>query len=443
MLLSRLHVPSIITDFLEELESKARARIGTRDRFEDALVRAHAVQKLGFDMGFAFLTKYPDAPLLEICIGRFRETRGIGIGFDIERADSFGKALSEVIERALWQDNEAYWKPRSFKAPLSSARGAIQLEYLSGYSHAERRAKKCEYADDSEFLWTEARKLDTMERVYVPTQMISGKYARENHAEPRLREPNSNGLATAGSFEEAAYRGLSELIERDSFMITYLNRITPPRIDPDSILNPTSRTLLADLKRFGLENDLMLFPTDMPLTVVCSIIRDPSGVGPALTLGMKAHHDPEQAVRGALIENLGSWTLARYTETFLKPLPQEPWDSLQRTAFWGKSENSQKLSWLSAGAYISLPAQASSVRDIASLARAAARNGCASAAIAMSPRSLQKLGIHSVCVISPEMQPMNLNSDTLYNGGARLQDVPRKLGLPVAKEPPNYPHPLP
>jgi hypothetical protein len=77
------------------------------------------------------------------------------------------------------------------------------------------------------------------------------------------------------------------------------------------------------------------------------------------------------------------------------------------------------------------------------LAREVEARGCSVAAIAMTPPKLAKLGLVSVCVVSAELQPLNLDEEPAYLGGERLATVPGMLGYTTKDGPPSYPHPFP
>jgi ribosomal protein S12 methylthiotransferase accessory factor len=414
--------------------------------FAEAIALADKVQRLGFDIGFNFLSRFPDSPHLYLCAARFEEQAWHASGFDFfSRSHAFVKALGESVERMLWDTNAAYWKKeRMQRSPKKIGAAGMDIGSIAGFSQKQRKnAPQLLYSNDTKFLWTKALRLSDRVDAWVPTQLISGVYARDMNDEPLLRIPNSNGLATHRTFEQAAYYGLLELIERDAFMIMFFNKLRSARIDPASIGNKKIQDVLKSFARFNLSCDILKLPTDAPTTVICCMLRDESGEGPALAVGAKAHHDPAVAILGALTESYGVWFLARSYGLYKKELPSPPWNALQRIAFWGKKEHAEKLSWMREGPIIEMPSGAQNARGTAALARALQKKGVSAYAVPMSTPTLQKLGLHAVCVVSAELQPLSLDSEPNYLGGARLNDVPLSLGYEVANEPPAYPHPFP
>ena len=422
------------------------AHAQSEQAFRIAIERARTIQRLGYDIGFSFLPRFYDTPFLYVCDGRLGPQKLTGVGFDcFSRSDAFIKTLSETLERAIWNGDMLYWKEGSVRGTSNSLNApALELANLSGFSDAQRHMSKgLTFDATTEFLWSRGVRLKDGTPLYVPAQLVSGKYTADmSGKEPLLRIPNSNGLATHESFDEAARRGLLELIERDAFMITFHNMISPPRIDPASITDKRAGSIIAQIQKYGFKLDILSLPTDMPVTVICCLLRDESGAGPSLAVGARAGEDPTEAIIGALTEALGVYYLARTLKLYKEPTPERVLSAIERIALWAKPENTPTLSWLWEGTMGTMPKSRKRM-SAKKLAASAEQKGCSIAAIAMIPPKLQKLGLHSVCVVSPELQPLNLDSEPPYLGGVRLRSVPESLGYTAKDAPPPYPHPFP
>lgn len=413
---------------------------------EEAIWKARRVQKAGFDVGFAFLPPAPDTPHIHICVGRYEKYSALGSGFDIHsRGLALAKTLSETIERGLWQEHAAYWQENSIVESSKNLKTeAFSLKALSGFSPETRRQfPKLSFSPETVFRWSRGFQLDTMQPLFIPSQLVSARYAEDTqkNREPLLREPNTNGLAVGDSFEEAAHRGLLELIERDAFMITYFNMISPDRINPHTIQNTSVGKLLEQFKRFDLTCDILLLPTDMPVHVVCAIVRDTRG-GPALVVSAKANYVIEHAIHGAITEGLATWTFARSFGAYRRAISLERMSISDRVGYWAKPENAAKLSWLWSGDVISAPESLPTL-DLHTLAAMMKKAGCTAAAIEMSPPLLKEIDMRAVVVVSPELQPLNMQRDTLYDYGTRLQSIPAKFGFAPKRNTPPASHPFP
>ncbi len=122
----------------------------------------------------------------------------------------------------------------------------------------------------------------------------------------------SNGCAIGGSLEEAILFGLLELIERDSFLITWYTKLALRKIDPFSCTNQENLHLLDRINRLGY--DVHLFDTrfdiDVPSVLVVAVLRE-NGLG-KLAVSPGASLDPEKAIHSALSEvgsTIGNFTL--------------------------------------------------------------------------------------------------------------------------------------
>ncbi len=409
--------------------------------------QARRIQTLGYDIGFKMLPRFPDAPFLALCSGRYNTTEALGTGYSFtSKADAFIAAFHETLERALWIEQVAFWKEDAVRASAKSVEGPhLDLTRLSGFSSAQRQSLRLGSLDE-EFLWSRGFSIVDQSPLRIPAQLISSRYAQSITAvEPLLRFSNSNGLASHTSKEKALLSGMLELIERDAFMITFSNEITPPRIDPTSIRSARLHSALQQLRLYGLTADFVLLPTDMPATVIACVVQDSTGIGPAFALGAKAHTSSEHALYGALTEAMGVWYLARHAGLYQKPLPPiAQMNALERIAFWAQPEHAVTLRWLTSGTFVPLPRFSQWwTRSSRSIARRAQAVGVTFAAATISTPAVEAHNFHAAVVVSPELQPLHLDASPAYLGGERLSSVPKKYGYSVRKEPPSYPHPFP
>jgi ribosomal protein S12 methylthiotransferase accessory factor len=116
----------------------------------------------------------------------------------------------------------------------------------------------------------------------------------------------SNGSAIGGSLEEAIFYGIMEVVERDSFLMTWYARLPLPRIDLGSI-NDQEVQLMIQRLRAVAGYDLHLFNSTMEngipsVWAIATNLKD-HGLQHSCTAG--AHVDPLRAVKGAIQEIAG------------------------------------------------------------------------------------------------------------------------------------------
>jgi ribosomal protein S12 methylthiotransferase accessory factor len=148
--------------------------------------------------------------------------------------------------------------------------------------------------------WVNGHWLDTGEQVQLPAlaTYLTLPVPRAEY----FVQTTSSGLAAGVSFKDAARRALYELIERDAFMLTWLAKKQPSRIDTRSC-DDITRYALSEVERLGGEPELYLIDvgTCHP-TIVCLGLGD--GLEwPGVTIGLAAHADPLVALHKAVLEH--------------------------------------------------------------------------------------------------------------------------------------------
>lgn len=120
--------------------------------------------------------------------------------------------------------------------------------------------------------------------------------------EPRLAGNTSTGWALHHTPEEAIQSALREVVERDSFMITWLHRLPVPTLDLDSIDMPDVKAWLADLDGEGSRARVLVTTTDFGIPSFAVAASDSRPGRPAFHLTLAAHPDPRRGLRQAVEE---------------------------------------------------------------------------------------------------------------------------------------------
>jgi len=148
--------------------------------------------------------------------------------------------------------------------------------------------------------WIAALSLLTNQQVLVPASLVYFHWYSDFPGDYIL-PVSSNGMASGPTLEFAAYSGLCELIERDAFIITWLNKLPAPRIYFDH--RPGIETEIArHYGRFGIELVTFDLTTDIKVPVVMAMLIDSSGKTPAVATGLGCHLDGPTALRKAIFE---------------------------------------------------------------------------------------------------------------------------------------------
>ncbi|MEH7403258.1 TOMM precursor leader peptide-binding protein [Gottfriedia acidiceleris] len=116
----------------------------------------------------------------------------------------------------------------------------------------------------------------------------------------------SNGCALGGSLEEAIFYGILEIVERDSFLMTWYAQLALPRLDPKSAKDQELDLMIERMRLVG-GYDLHLFNSTMEngIPSIVAIAKNRKEHGLNLICAAGAHLDPVRAVKSAVHELAG------------------------------------------------------------------------------------------------------------------------------------------
>ncbi|NIK75175.1 ribosomal protein S12 methylthiotransferase accessory factor [Paenibacillus castaneae] len=116
----------------------------------------------------------------------------------------------------------------------------------------------------------------------------------------------SNGCALGGSLEEAIFYGIMEVVERDSFLMTWYAQLPLPRLDPFSA-GDLELSLMVERLQEVAGYDVYLFNSTMEhgIPSVWALAKNRTQKGVNLICAAGAHPDPVKAVKSAIHEVAG------------------------------------------------------------------------------------------------------------------------------------------
>lgn len=305
--------------------------------------------------------------------------------------------------------------------------------------------------------WVEGYSLTEDRTVLIPASFVYTPYTFLNIKE-RFRTPISTGLACGNSIEEAILMGLYEVVERDALMITWLNRLSPPLVDVESIDDSPLQDLIARHRKKGVKAYLADITTDLSIPTFLALTESERGNGAAVTVGSASRVSPKQAMLKALEESAHArnWVkiMMRTREpiaptddfSFVQDFPDHPFlyghaFMLPQTQFIRASQASLRFDDLPD------PQDESILSNLRYCLRVLADKGYDVIAVDITSPDVADLGFSVVRVAVPELQPISVEVGYRCLGGNRLYEVPVRLGhrdRPITEEEINpYPHPLP
>ncbi|AND40689.1 MULTISPECIES: TOMM precursor leader peptide-binding protein [Cytobacillus] len=275
----------------------------------------------------------------------------------------------------------------------------------------------------------------------------------------------SNGCALGGSLEEAIFYGILEVVERDSFLMTWYGQLSLPRLDPYSS-NEQELQLMIDRVRTVAGYDLHLYNATMEhgIPSVWAMAKNRKKKGLNIICAAGAHPDPVRAVKSAVHELAG---MMGTLDDKLEENKGEFLRMLQDSSLVGKMDDhgmlyglpqaEERLKFLLdenrplrtfSEEFKRERRHADLTDDLQDLLQALHRQNLDVIVVDQTTPEIQRSGLHCVKVLIPGMLSMTFGHHlTRVTGLERVLEVPMKLGY--AKEPLTveqlnpHPHPFP
>jgi ribosomal protein S12 methylthiotransferase accessory factor len=258
---------------------------------------------------------------------------------------------------------------------------------------------------------------------------------------------------------EAILAGLSEVLERDAFLITWLNQLPARPIDPLSHPDARVGRYCESMRRRSVEIRLFDLPTDHCCRVVMAVGRNGQGESPAICVGLGADVNIAAATRKSILEMAQCYagmssalrcSSNRERMSWLADDPQRV-DVMEDHGLLYASPRAvrafdflfdRKVPRFDWGP----PSRGSPIRALRRIAAGLAAHGYDFCYVDLTPPELRPFGPASVRVLIPHFQPVHFGSRSVRLGGMRLFELPFKLGLATARTTADTlncdPHPL-
>jgi ribosomal protein S12 methylthiotransferase accessory factor len=233
-----------------------------------------------------------------------------------------GESLAQALASTLGESVERYCmsycdKSGTLVAPYREvAEDAVSPDLARLYTQEQVEAAGPDapltyFDEETPVRWVWGTSLTEGRARLVPASLV---YLRREieEGEADVGSNPSTGLAAGVTLEEAILSGLLEVIERDAFMISWLQR----RVRGEIRVDDGSLTELLDRRFFARHPsvDLRLFDLrlDLPVPTVMAVLRRPTDFGPVLCVTAAARLSAQAAARKALAEQGQLFSFFRY-----------------------------------------------------------------------------------------------------------------------------------
>ena len=393
---------------------------------------------------------WPDIPALRITCGGLNPS-----GCSLSYEETAKKTIAECFERYSLNsyDNKKFiygsW------AELKS-KGALNPMLFSGFS--ESQLQKENYAKhrldgNSKFMWTEAKSIFDNKKYLVPAQLIYLGYKNEKK-EPVIRQTTTSGAAAGSSYDMALYNALCEAVERDSFVIHWLNKIAPPKINLDNVADESVKRLVSEYKKFNIDFTVLDITTDLNVPAVLTVIRDNAPRRIKVYAAPRADLDIENAIKSSLSEALVAGFINESAPEEIKIWSDKGQKNIEnikdRLIYWSDSKRTGEADFLYGDSFKTLSInkyQGADAKEKLPALKEILKNSGIDAYVADATVPLAKeFGLTILASLVPRLCPLYLNEHYKCLGVRRLYEAPVRMGIfknPKKEEEMNpVPHPM-
>lgn len=291
-------------------------------------------------------------------ISSYFSPRAFAHGFKKDAKEAVDQALYEFLERYPLALGTLIKKENLIKASVKEIQRRSKIPDLTLFSgFNDEQKEKFPYRkwnEDSLFYWQKVERWLTKEKLYLPAQYIYWNYKFDEN-EPYLRESNTSASGGFWDKEGAILAGLYELIQRDSFLIYWLNSLAPKQIDPYTIPDIKFQKLFLETIDFGYQVYILDVTTETQIPAFVAIIHNPNQDGPCYVLGGGCNLDPLKAIYRAFDEawSIYYWVkrLAPYVELDKNytPFYETYIDQRYRLRLWANHKMKENLEFFLKG----------------------------------------------------------------------------------------------
>ena len=378
-----------------------------------------------------------------------------GKGLTLARAEI--SALGEAVERysgACYQAKEIYLS--AYQDITKSKLDPTELvlfrdEQYAGLTYAP-------FQPDEAMGWVSGYSLVRDAHVEIPAISVFMNYKIHTPQE-NICAVTSNGLAAGATLLNAVLSASLEVIERDAFMITWCNKLPCQRIDPFSHPEKEIRDYCTSYGRRGVELRLYKLPTDLPVHVFMGIGYQLAGDdGPCVVVGLGADFDAAAAAKSALLEigqirpSLKQRMRSPEAKARLEELLENPGlvkELEDHDLLYSSRKMVHAFDFLFERPIEAFNWETNEEENGTRLTRLVDVLKSKNSDLIyynLTPPEMERLGLFTVRVIIPDMQPIHFGHENIRLGGKRLYELPQRLGLKSSVTTPaelnENPHPL-
>jgi ribosomal protein S12 methylthiotransferase accessory factor len=379
-------------------------------------------------------------------------------GASIHREAAVAKAVGEAVERYC----SSIYSVDDFK---SCSYLNTDFDCVEPGEFALHTKDQCEqpgfpwtYFDkNTPVRWAPGTDLVTGETVHVPAAFVYVPYIYyEGTGDTPIAQPISTGLSCHCSLPEAAYGGICEVVERDSFTLMWQAKMGMPQVRIET-LSDVNYNMVERFEKTGDKVTIFNITTDLGIPCFLSVLRNDHPDAPALVFAASSDLDHEVAIAKSLEELAHT---RRYSQQIKDTMPpvviEEKHENIVSQAdhlnFWCAQNNMEHAEFIFKNKerqdfeeYESL-SSGNSKEDVKTLVSLLSAKGHKVIISRLTSDDIEPLGLEVVRAIVPGLNPLYMGHPIRALRSERLLTVPQKMGyrgVDILSGDNPWPHPYP
>lgn len=373
--------------------------------------------------------------------------RSSGCGYSWENAVL--TTIGEVVERycPVFYDKKSFIKS-SFNNFPNKAIHPDNIALFHPKQYENIKFPFVPFTEDVEVHWTSCKSLLSGEEIWFPASLIYMPYVEK---EKWIGLTTSTGLAAHTDIYKAILNGLYEVIERDCFVIMWMNEIVLNKI----IIDEEIQQFLDNNFPPHYEFHFFDISFDLNVPTVFGMCFGEADYGRFVAVGSAARGTFGEALQKAIMEIGQAISYFRYMlgeQTKWYPTDfNELTDFEKHSTFYLKRQDLWHIfdKWREAEATRKIEFDKvrtnTETAEIRQILKTLAAKGYEVLLKYLATPDIRSVGFHSVKIIVPQLLEMSGSYHFYFCGGNRLYKIPEQFGLPAKsyEDLNKYPHPFP
>ena len=370
-------------------------------------------------------------------IGCYDSNGGAGLTRDEAQWAAIGEAIERYCCSVYFTDELLLG---SYAEVTESFRALKPGEIALFHPKQKKSIRYAWFTEQTKVCWTTGYSITKREPLLIPASLVYIPYYpfRMDEGEETIGPSISTGQASAYSYEDALLRGMYEIVERDAFTISWLNRLPLPKISIKSSVI-VSEVFQERFAAHKMEYTLFSMATDLEIPSIVCLLIDYNRTPPLVCTGGASNINPDKAALKALVEAAQTHKWAVFLGKRDKPLIIESdysnIDDFEKHVFlYAYGDMMDALTFLTKNkqeiSFSEIPDFAG--RDFTNqtgrVLRQIQSRGHEVMIVDLTTPDVSECGYCVLKVLIPSMQQLEGDHNHRMLGGPRIYQVPAKVG---------------